>query len=110
MGYGTYWENGRWQGNGVPAYCDYPGCNEVIHRGLAYQHEEDNEGMTPNIFCCKKHKRELLDSFYSRVDYSRECQDWLAWITSDVSWSQWRKENPDIVKRYKSLLKEREGK
>jgi hypothetical protein len=31
--------DGRWKrdiGYGVPAYCDHPGCNEEIDRGLAH--------------------------------------------------------------------------
>lgn len=38
MGYSVYYsdKNKRWQGYGVPAYCDHPDCKNVIDRGMAY--------------------------------------------------------------------------
>lgn len=101
MGYQVYWVNNRWQGYGVPAYCDYPGCKEEIDRGMGYSHLEDSEGMTPNIFSCKKHESESPDSF--EIDLKKEHPEWLNHILNDKSWNQWRTENPDIVTKYKEL-------
>lgn len=38
MGYSVYFsdKNNRWQGYGVPAFCDHPGCKNEIDRGMAY--------------------------------------------------------------------------
>lgn len=103
MGYGVYQANGRVQGYEIPAYCDYPGCREVIDRGMGYQHPEDNEGQTPNVFCCEKHKYEDLNSF--EVE-EKETVEWLNHILTDHSWKQWREDKPEIVEKYKLMLKE----
>lgn len=37
IGHDSRWgKHGRDIGYGVPAYCDHPGCNKVIDRGLAH--------------------------------------------------------------------------
>jgi len=38
MGYSVYYsiENNRFQGYGVPAYCDHPDCTNEIDRGISY--------------------------------------------------------------------------
>ena len=100
MGYSVYWMYGRWQGYGVTAYCDYPGCNEIIDRGMGYTHEEAKEDN--NVFCCNNHQHEPLESF--EIDYDRECKEWLEWILSHESWDIWRLENPGIVEVYKKQL------
>lgn len=100
MGYGLYWEYGRWQGYGVPAYCDYPGCHEEVDRGLGYRHEEDQE-MPPQVFCCAKHSNTPLDSF--EVE-SKEHPEWLRWVLTHDSWEQWRQENPETVREYREML------
>lgn len=102
MGYSVYWNNGRWQGYGVPAYCDYPGCKEKIDRGMGYTHNDDKEDN--NIFCCQKHQDISIDSF--EVDTDREHPEWLNHILTDHSWKQWREDEPEIVEKYKLMLKE----
>jgi hypothetical protein len=102
MGYSVYWANGRWQGYGIPAYCDYPGCSEEIDRGMRFQHEEDLENGTPSVFVCNKHQETLIEEI--EVDYDREHPEWLKHILTDESWELWREENPEIVSKYKKLL------
>jgi len=102
MGYQIYWANGRWQGYGVPAYCDYENCKEEIDRGLAYRHENENDDETPRIFVCNKHKLASLNKI--KIDFEKEHPEWLSHILTHGSWKQWRSENPEIVKKYKLLL------
>ncbi len=101
MGYGVYWTNGRWQGYGIPAYCDYPGCKEEIDRGMGYAH--DKEEMPSSVFCCKKHQEEKLNSF--EVE-EKEHPEWLNHILTDESWEKWRNEAPEMIEKYKKMLKE----
>lgn len=101
MGYSVYWANNRWQGYGIPAYCDYPGCRVEIDRGMGYQHEEDNESSTPNVFCCEDHKYIDISSF--EVE-KKEHPDWLSHILTHESWEEWRQENPLLVDEYTKLL------
>ena len=101
MGYQVYWNNGRWQGYGVPAYCDEKDCKNKIDRGLGYQHREDTENGIPETFVCDLHQDMTLDEL--NLDYEKEHPEWLAHILNDESWEQWRKENPSTVDRYKLL-------
>ena len=106
MGYQVYWMYGRWQGYGVPSYCDYTGCMHKIDRGMGYAHPgavDDN-----NVFCCSKHEQIDVESF--DVNYEREHPEWLTHILSDETWKQWREEEPEIVEKYKKLLSKQEKK
>lgn len=98
MGYQVYWANGRWQGYGVPAYCDYPGCEEIIDRGMGYLHSEDEDIA---VFCCDNHKYVSLGSFETE---GKEHPEWLNNVLNDDSWKQWREENPETVIKYKCML------
>lgn len=100
MGYSVYWHNGRWQGYGVPAYCDYPGCNKEIDRGMGYSHKK---GMNPDDpFLCSTHKyKDLPDDF--EIDYNKEHPEWINHLLKDDSWNLWRIENPEIVEKYKGM-------
>ena len=103
MGYQVYWANGRWQGYGVPAYCDYPGCKEEIDRGIGYKHQDDDES-PPLVFCCTKHKYQDLPDYFEPEE--KENPEWINHLLTDDSWEEWRIENPEIVEKYKSLCKE----
>ena len=103
MGYAVYWMNNRFQGYGVPAYCDCPGCQEKIDRGLGYQHEEEDRGAyAPSVFVCNNHQTTPIDEI--DVDCSREHPEWLKHVLTDDSWKQWREENPERVKMYQLSL------
>jgi hypothetical protein len=101
MGYQVYWNNGRWQGYGVLAYCDCDGCYKEIDRGLGYQHEEDKENGTPEVFVCNDHQYIPINNI--NIDYKKEHPEWLSHILNHESWEQWRVENPTIVKEYELL-------
>lgn len=105
MSYSVYWMNERFQGYGVPAYCDCNGCKTKIDRGLGYQHEEDKDNMYPSIFVCNKHQNKKLSKI--KVDYTREHTEWLTHVLNDESWAEWRKDNPELVKKYDKKLKRR---
>lgn len=100
MGYQVYWANGRWQGYGVPAYCDHKGCKEEIDRGLGYRHEKDDK-FCPDKFVCKKHSSCNLKNV--EIDLGKEHPEWLRHVLTDESWKQWRKENPKIAENYKRV-------
>ena len=57
IGYDDYWE--RDVGYGVPALCDYPDCNKVIDRGLAYVCGGDVYGGEHGcgLFFCSEHRQ-----------------------------------------------------
>lgn len=63
MGYSVYFsdKNNRWQGYGVPAYCDHPGCKNEIDRGMGYVCC-DNQDHTASCggFYCEEHKYLLI--------------------------------------------------
>ena len=101
MGYSVYWANGRWQGYGVIAYCDYPKCKEIINRGMGCQHDSD-QMEPPSIFCCKTHKYYGLPEDYEPEE--KEHPEWIEHILDHLSWEEWRNENPEIVERYKKYL------
>jgi len=103
MGYQVYWANGRWQGYGVPAYCDHKGCKEEIDRGMGFaQYKYDNQ---PPAFFCEKHMpdfEKFIDDY--EIDLGKEHPEWLSHVLNDESWKQWREENPDIVKEYANIV------
>lgn len=119
LGYDDNWK--RWIGYGVPAYCDHPGCNEEIDRGLAYVCGEEPYGGDKGcgLFFCGKHL--ILHTFHDgetvevcpRCDnhkppYKRpspEHPDWINHLLTDPSWEEWRKENPEEVEKLKKELK-----
>jgi hypothetical protein len=100
MGYQVYWSNDRWQGYGVPAFCDYPGCKEEIDRGMGYAHDRDET--PPSIFTCEKHKFEDSESF--EIDLEKELPEWLNHVLTDSTWEEWRKSEPEKVEEYRKLL------
>lgn len=91
-------------GYGVPAYCDFPGCNEEIDRGLSYKclNEDDFEC---TLFFCENHRIacEDCESCYL-VAKPNEHPEWINWKLTDESWKQWREENPEEVEKLKKFL------
>lgn len=96
IGYDTNWS--RDIGYGVPAYCDEPGCDELIDRGLAYVccNQEPYGGEDGcGLYFCGKH----LNSSCTHESYQAK-QDAPRWIwhkLTDSSWREWRDQNPDWV-------------
>lgn len=107
IGYDDNWK--RDIGYGVPAYCDKPGCNTEIDRGLSYVCGEEPYGgiYGCGLYFCAEHlgytdKTEEFVALcrrcmngkppYKRI--SREHPEWLWFKANDESWAEWRKENP----------------
>ena len=103
-------------GYGVPAICDYPGCNAGIHRGLSYVcgGEPYGGGTGCGLFFCGKHlayydtgdeEEEFTSQLCTRCghglkafDPKPDTSEWIAWKLTDISWEEWRAENPEFVK------------
>jgi len=99
------WNWGRDIGYGVPAECDYPGCQAKIDRGLSWVCGSEAYGGEHGcgLFFCDEHLR------YGRA-YGNECarmctrcyhyrppfaakpdvKEWLDWKETDESWAEWR--------------------
>jgi hypothetical protein len=103
MGYQVYETNDRWQGYGVPAYCDVKGCFNEIDRGLGYIHTEDDEG-SPSVFCCEDHRYEPLNNL-ELDNYFKEHPEWTTHILTHKLWKQWREDNPEEVEMYRRSVK-----
>lgn len=107
-------------GYGVPAYCDYPGCYEEIHRGLYYvccgeQPYGGEEGC--GLYFCSNHLRthdrddtnaefmcercaEAKEPFCPKPDHPT----WVRHKLTDDSWADWRAENPKWVEQHKCMF------
>lgn len=100
-------QHGRFVGYGVPAYCDHPGCNEEIDRGLAYVCGGEPYGGERGcgLYFCYEHKHgpegRCVRCLRSRpaFDLKPEHPEWVAHLLGDKSWAQWRKENPEELAR-----------
>lgn len=113
------WEIGfddKWKrdiGYGVPAFCDHPGCTEKIDRGLAYVCGGEPYGGDRGcgLFFCYTHLRMTSKGQLCKkckngkqpFEPKREHPDWINWKLTDPSWEQWRNENPEEVKKLKSV-------
>ena len=95
---------GRWIGYGVPAICDQIECGSEIDRGLSYLCGDGEEGC--GLFFCNKH----LYMTTNLYELCERCADskppfeptadtskWNTHILADLTWENWRKENPDKV-------------
>lgn len=105
VSYDTNWE--RDIGYGVPAFCDEPGCDEVIDRGLSYvccESEpyggEDGCGL---FFCGKHQEIEPLEGGYPACGHGDSYKakpdhpDWIRHKLTDSTWAEWRADNPEWV-------------
>lgn len=111
IGYDGNWD--RDIGYGVPAVCDQPKCNEEINRGLSYVCGGEPYGGDRGcgLYFCEKHLlySARLPILCARCIRSRpaykpkpDTQEWIKHKLTDKSWKQWRKENPEEVKKLKS--------
>lgn len=106
IGYDDNWK--RDIGWGVPAYCDHPGCETKIDRGLAYVCGGEPYGGDKGcglFFCpdhmfgvgrsqlCERCSKENPDLFEPKPDHP----DWIKHKLTDDSWAKWREENADWV-------------
>lgn len=93
----------RWKrdiGYGVPAYCDHPGCNEEIDRGLSYvccgEEPYGGEKGCGLYFCDKHHsamggKCERCAKRKKPFSPKPEHPEWIEFKMTDPSWEEWRK-------------------
>ena len=117
LGYDEKWK--RDIGYGVPAYCDHPGCNKEIDRGLSHVCGSEPYGgeYGCGLYFCKDHLE-----FYDPGDGclvqaciccvkgkepftpSKEHPKWINWKLSDESWREWRYENPEETEKLAVML------
>lgn len=108
--------DGRDIGYGVPALCDYPGCNKKIDRGLSYvcgMINTDGEDRGCGLHFCPDHMGwspkygQLCKQCYPRMKppFTRkpDLPEWSKHKLTDPTWQKWREENPDEVERLKRL-------
>lgn len=119
MGYAVYDDLtglDRFAGYGVSAYCDFPGCDVKIDRGMGYrcemywdyEYDEDTEDEVEvalegcGLHFCEKH---LFHTTHGDVEWDgREHLEWLRWQLYARSWAEWREQNPKKVENIISIL------
>jgi len=110
IGFDSKWN--RDIGYGVPAWCDFPGCKEVIDRGLAHVccGQEPRGGVGCGLYFCGKHHPYYRrptpgEDGENRSGMCTRCYnyrppfkakpdhpDWIHHKETDESWAEWRKE------------------
>lgn len=108
LGYDSAWD--RDIGYGVPAYCDYPGCEAEIDRGLAYVCGGESYGGDRGcgLYFCPKHLHlhtrlpQLCERCAPQIrkpfNPTPDHPDWIRHKKTDPSWEEWRKEHPKFMK------------
>lgn len=104
--------DGKWNrdiGYGVPAQCDFPGCEEEIDRGLGYVCGSEPYGGDRGcgLYFCSKHRTyhmRLHADLCPRCERNRppypakpDVLEWIRFKLTDPSWAQWREEHPKEV-------------
>ncbi len=118
MGYQIYYDSDRNRdlGYGVPAYCDHPGCNKKIDRGLAYvcggAPYSNEHGCA--LYFCYEHLFHAQEDGVQRCERCSEYREWfepkadhpewVQWKLTDLSWQDWRDKNPEWVKNHIGIL------
>jgi hypothetical protein len=111
LGFDPHWN--RDIGYGVPAFCDHPGCNKKIDRGLSFvcggepfggefgcglyfcgehlqlRHPRGEDGVYQNCRRCMTYRA----PFHPKPDHP----EWTKWKLTDESWADWRDSNSAIV-------------
>lgn len=104
VGYDEHWQ--RWIGYGVSAYCDQPGCDKEIDRGLSYVCGGEPYGGERGcgLYFCEEHHRFIGQlckrcathkSPYKRI--KPEHPEWLHHQQTDESWAEWRREQSALL-------------
>ena len=102
VGYDSTWR--RDIGYGVPAFCDEPGCEKVIDRGLAYVCCDalpygGDRGC--GLYFCEQHRKTRVSGDEAKSVCAHEGEylakpdhpDWIRHKLSHPSWAAWRKEH-----------------
>lgn len=130
MGYQVYRVGKRWGGYGVSAICEYPNCNEEIDRGISFAcgGEPFSEHGCDRYFCSKhlhytyfnpetgkkcRHKNdcecETINVCERCMDnkpqfpYKPETKEWAEHVSTDESWEEWRKNNPEEAEELRNI-------
>lgn len=112
IGFDSNWN--RDIGYGVPAVCDHPKCNEAIDRGLGYVCGGDPYGGEHGcgLFFCGQHlymgKRQRCkrcSTYKPAYKPKPDVAEWMRWKLRDMSWKQWRDENPEEVMQLRLALR-----
>lgn len=110
VGEGRFLGEFRWIGYGVPAYCDYAGCDKEIDRGMGYECIHQCGG-----YYCSEHRFasvaylndenqiEVVGCHHNHIRKD-EHPKWLSHVLNEESWEKFRKENPDITSKYQEQL------
>lgn len=123
VGYDETWK--RDIGYGVPAYCDHPGCNAKIDRGLSHvccEQQPYGGEHGCGLYFCGKHlgfyceaTDELEDAFGPCCERcakgpgnpfppTPEHPEWMEHKLHDPSWEPWRKEHPKETSAIRKVM------
>ena len=117
LGFDRNWN--RDVGYGVPAFCDAPGCNEKIDRGLSYVCGGEPFGGEHGcgLHFCGKHtwhrtlrSGEMVQNCKRCLTYKKpytpkpDHPEWVEWKLTDASWAAWRAENADLLPVMQALI------
>jgi hypothetical protein len=116
VGFDSNWH--RDIGYGVPAVCDYPGCEEAIDRGLGYVCGGEPYGGEHGCglyFCgehltyAEDHERQVCERCaggQQPFDPVPDTAEWLNWKLTDESWAEWRRQNPAEAERAQAAVRQ----
>lgn len=111
IGYDRNW--GRDIGYGVPAVCDFPGCDAKIDRGLGYVYGGEPYGgdVGCGLYFCGKHGggQRCCDSSHDCIEPKADVTEWIEHKLRHESWAEWRAANPLLVEAMEKTLRERGG-
>jgi len=115
IGYDNNWN--RDIGYGVPAICDYPGCDKKIDRGLSYVCGGDAYGgeWGCGLFFCSEHQEysskgimlcEKCNKNKGPFEPKPDIAEWIKHKLTDESWREWRLEHSDWVIENQKIFEE----
>ena len=102
----------RWIGYGVPAWCDQPGCDQRIDRGLSHVCGAEPYGGNHGcgLFFCGAHLKgepqrcERCHGGLEPFPPKSEHPAWVSHVVNDPSWIRWRAENPADLAALKARM------
>ena len=102
VGYDEKWK--RDIGYGVPAMCDYPGCEQRINRGLGYVCGGEPYGgeYGCGLYFCEWHKAgfpplcERCCNTALPFEPTPDVPEWVEHKATDASWAEWRAEQAQL--------------
>lgn len=92
----------RWEGEDVPAECDYIGCYDDIDRGLSFKCSEP--GCDCGLFFCYTHQGYIHDN--NSTETKPDSIEWLETILTDDRWEPFRARYPNRVGEYRELVED----